>query len=42
MAETCEFIIALMISDRGEDAKKLLLDVLNICDKNYIPYMGSQ
>ena len=42
MAETCEFIIALMISDRGEDAKKLLLDVLNICDKNYIPYMGWQ
>ena len=42
VAETCEFIIALMISDRGEDAKKLLLDVLNICDKNYIPYMGWQ
>ena len=42
VAETCEFIIALMISDRDEDAKKLLLDVLNICDKNYIPYMGWQ
>jgi len=42
VAETCEFIIALMISDRGEDAKKLLLDVLNICDENYIPYMGWQ
>ena len=42
VAETCEFIIALMISNRDEDAKKLLLDVLNICDKNYIPYMGWQ
>ena len=42
VAETCEFIIALMISGRGEDAKKLLLDVLNICDENYIPYMGWQ
>tara|TARA_B100001250_G_scaffold378074_1_gene367650 strand:+ start:102 stop:1151 length:1050 start_codon:yes stop_codon:yes gene_type:complete len=42
VAETCEFIIALMISGRGEDAKKLLLDILNICDENYIPYMGWQ
>ena len=25
-----------------EDAKKLLLDVLNICDKDNIPYMGWQ
>ena len=31
-----------MISDRNEDAKKLFLDVLNICDKNKIPYMGWQ
>ena len=42
VAETCEFIIALMISNRDEDAKKLLLDVLNICDKDNIPYMGWQ
>ena len=42
VAETCEFIIALMISDRDEDAKKLLLDVLNICDEDNIPYMGWQ
>jgi len=42
VAETCEFIIALMISDRCKDAKKLLLDILNICDENYIPYMGWQ
>ena len=31
-----------MISDRDEDAKKLLQDVLNICDKNNILYMGWQ
>jgi len=42
VAETCEFIIALMISNRDEDAKKLLLDVLDICDKDNIPYMGWQ
>ena len=42
VAETCEFIIALMILIEVKMLKKLLLDVLNICDKNYIPYMGWQ
>jgi len=42
VAETCEFIISLMISGRPQDAKNLLLDVLNISDENQIPYMGWQ
>ena len=42
VAETCEFIISLMISDRPKDATNLLLDVLNISDENQIPYMGWQ
>ena len=42
VAETCEFIICLMISGREEDAKKLLKDVINISDINGVPYMGWQ
>ena len=42
VAETCEFIICLMISGRDEDAKKLLKDVINISDVNGVPYMGWQ
>ena len=42
VAETCEFIICLMISGRDEDAKKLLKDVINISDINGVPYMGWQ
>jgi len=42
VAETCEFIICLMISGRNDDAKKLLTDILNISDDNQIPYMGWQ
>ena len=42
VAETCEFIIALMIANKDEDAKRLLLDVLNICNQDLIPYMGWQ
>ena len=42
VAETCEFIISLMVSGRSQDAKNLLLDVLNISDEDHIPYMGWQ
>ena len=42
VAETCEFIIALMIGKKNENAKRLLLDVVNICNENSIPYMGWQ
>ncbi len=42
VAETCEFIICLVISGRHEDAKKLLKDVINISDINGVPYMGWQ
>ena len=42
VAETCEFIISLMISGKKKKAKKLLTDVLNISDENKIPYMGWQ
>ena len=42
VAETSEFIIALVMSGRSKDAKNLLLDVLSISDENQIPYMGWQ
>ena len=42
VAETCEFIIALIIVGRIEDAERLLIDVINISDEAGIPYMGWQ
>ena len=42
VAETCEFIIALMIANKYEDALRLFLDVLNISNQNHIPFMGWQ
>ena len=42
VAETCEFIVSLVIVGRKKDAEGLLMDVLNISDENGIPYMGWQ
>ena len=42
VAETSEFIISLVIAERGKDAQKLVIDVLNISDETGIPYMGWQ
>ncbi len=42
VAETSEFIISLVISNKIEDAKKILLEAVNISDSDYIPYMGWQ
>ena len=42
VAETCEFVIALMKVDEKDLAKKLLTDVIQISDENMIPYMGWQ
>ena len=42
VAETCEFIVSLVISNEIEEAKKLLIEVMNISDLNDIPYMGWQ
>lgn len=42
VAETSEFIISLMISGNPDKSLELLIDVLNICDENKIPYMGWQ
>tara|TARA_B100001175_G_scaffold51283_1_gene40530 strand:+ start:8853 stop:9902 length:1050 start_codon:yes stop_codon:yes gene_type:complete len=42
VAETCEFIISLIIVGRRKDAERLLMDVLNISDQSGIPYMGWQ
>ena len=42
VAETCEFIIALVIVGRIKDAERLLIDVFNISDTAGIPYMGWQ
>ena len=42
VAETSEFIISLMISGDLDKSKELLIDVLNICDENKIPFMGWQ
>lgn len=42
VAETCEFIIALIIAGRTKDAERLFIDVINISDEAGIPYMGWQ
>jgi hypothetical protein len=42
VAETSEFIVSLVISNKIEEAKKLLIEVMNISDLNDIPYMGWQ
>tara|TARA_B100000609_G_scaffold146101_1_gene117719 strand:+ start:908 stop:1954 length:1047 start_codon:yes stop_codon:yes gene_type:complete len=42
VAETSEFIISLVISNELEEAKKILVEVMNISDPNDIPYMGWQ
>lgn len=42
VAETSEFIVSLVISNEIEEAKKLLIEVMNISDLNNIPYMGWQ
>ena len=42
VAETSEFIISLVISNELEEAKKILVEVMNISDSNDIPYMGWQ
>ena len=42
VAETSEFIVSLVISNEIEEAKKLLIEVMNISDLNDIPYMGWQ
>ncbi len=42
VAETCEFIIALIMSGNISKAKKILIEVLNISDKKNIPFMGWQ
>ena len=42
VAETSEFILALMCAGYDDEAKRLLLDVLNISDEEGIPFMGWQ
>ena len=42
VAETNEFVIALVIGDKKDLAKKILLESTLISDKNNIPYMGWQ
>jgi len=42
VAETSEFIISLVISNELEEAKKILVEVMNISDSNDIPFMGWQ
>ena len=42
VAETSEFIVSLVISNEIEEAKKILIEVMNISDLNDIPYMGWQ
>ena len=42
VAETSEFIISLVISNRVEEAKKIFSEVMNITDVNNVPYMGWQ
>jgi hypothetical protein len=42
VAETSEFIVSLVISNEIDEAKKLLIEVMNISDLNDIPYMGWQ
>ena len=38
VAETSEFILSLMCAGYVDEAKRLLVDVLNISDKDGIPY----
>ena len=42
VAETSEFILALMCAGYDHEAKRLLFDVLNISDEEGIPFMGWQ
>ena len=42
VAETGEFILALMCAGYDDEAKRLLFDVLNISDEEGIPFMGWQ
>ena len=42
VAETSEFILALMCAGYDDEAKRLLFDVLNISDEEGIPFMGWQ
>lgn len=42
VAETNEFVIALLIAKEKELAKKILIESIQISDKNNIPYMGWQ
>ena len=42
VAETSEFIIALVKNDKEELAKKLFTEILNISDLDNVPYMGWQ
>ena len=42
VAETSEFIVSLVISNKLEEAKKILIEVMNVSDANDIPYMGWQ
>ena len=42
VAETSEFILSLMCAGYDDEAKRLLIDVLNISDKEGIPFMGWQ
>ena len=42
VAETSEFIITLVISNRLEEARKIFFEVMNITDENDVPYMGWQ
>ena len=42
VAETSEFILALMCAGYDDEAKRLLFDVLNISDEDGIPFMGWQ
>jgi hypothetical protein len=42
VAETSEFILALMCAGYDDEAKRLLFDVINISDEEGIPFMGWQ
>jgi len=42
VAETSEFIITLVISNRLEEARKIFSEAMNITDENDVPYMGWQ
>ena len=42
VAETSEFIVSLVTSNKIEEAKKILIEVMNVSDANNIPYMGWQ